>query len=229
MQQELPPAQGVGVALKPSGLMQLERHGCLTAFLIAWRVITLATIGIAAGIGALGLLYFPVVALCAGPIVAIGVVLFLFMEVLARRYRETASALDPPVVSGSHTPVRAGEGVSFTYAIAARQQVTIKHVSAKVVWNKGTEVSWRKYDSENGWQTVTETDWVRMSVAEQRRPGATLTAGQQITGAMQCHLPANARRSSTSATAQLYWCLRVSIPLSGHLIPYVEEYRFTVV
>jgi len=229
MQQELPPAQSVGVALKPSGLMQLERHGCLSAFLIAWRVITVTMIAIAAVIGALGLIYFPMVALCSAPIVAQGVVLFLFMEVFARRYRETGAALDPPVVNMSHTPVRAGEDVAFAYAIAARQRVAIKHVSAKVVWNKGTEVSRRKYDSENGWQTVSETDWVRTSVAQQRQPGATLTAGQQITGAMQCHLPADARRTSISVTSQLYWCLRLSIPLSGHLIPYVEEYRFTVV
>jgi hypothetical protein len=209
--------------------MQLERHGCLTAFLIAWRVITLATIGIAGAIGTLGLLYFPVVALCAAPIVVIGVTLFIVMEIVARRYRETAAALDPPALSVSHTPVHAGEGVSFAYAITARQRVAIKHVSAKVVWNKGTEVSRRKYDSENGWQTVSETDWVRTSVAEQRRPGEILKEGQQITGSMQCRLPANARHTFTSATAQLYWCLRLSIPLSGHLIPYVEEYRFTVI
>jgi hypothetical protein len=229
MQEEFPSIQSVGVMLTPSGLMQLERHGCLPAFLIAWRVITLATIGIAAAIGVLSLLYYPVVALCSAPILVIGVVLFIVMEIVARRYRETAAALDPPVVSMSHTPVRAGETVGFAYTIAARQRVAIKQVSAKVLWNKGTEVSKRKYDSENGWQTISETDWVRTSVAQQRRPGATLTEGQQITGSMQCHLPASARRTATSATAQLYWCLRLSIPLSGHLIPYVEEYRFTVV
>jgi hypothetical protein len=81
--------------------MQLEHHGCLSAFLIAWRVITLATIGIAAGIGTLGLLSFPAVALCAAPIVVIGVILLIVMEVFARRYRETAAALDPSAVSVS--------------------------------------------------------------------------------------------------------------------------------
>src|SRR5262249_32671985 len=162
-----------------------------TAFLIAWRVFTLTMIGIAAVIGALGLLYFPVVSLCAAPVVAVGGVLFLFMGVFSRRYREAGAAPVPPVVSVAPTPGRAREDVAFTYAIAARQRVSIKHVSAKVLWNNGTEVSKRKYDSENGWQTVSETDWVSTSVAQQRRPGATLTAGQQITGAMQCQIPAN--------------------------------------
>ena len=217
------------MALKPSGQMQLERHGCLSAFQIAWRIITLATIVIASAIGILGLLYFPVVALCTAPIAAVGIILFIVMEVVARRYRETAAALAPPVVSMSHTPVRASDGIFFSYAVAARQRVVVRHVSAQVMWNEGTEVTKREYDAENGWQTVTDTDWVRRSIAEQRQAGATLTGGEWITGSIQCQIPANARRTYTSATSQLYWCLRLSLPLKGHLIPYVEEYRFTVI
>jgi len=229
MQREIPLTGGAGVALKPSGQMQLERHGCLSAFQIAWRIITLATIVIASAIGILGLLYFPVVALCAAPIAVVGVVLFIVMEVVARRYRETAAALYPPVVSISHSPVRVGERVFFSYMIAARQPVVVTSVSARVMWNEGTEVTKRKYDAENGWQTVRDTDWVRRPVAEQRQGGAALTGGQQIIGSIQCQIPTNARRTSTSATSQLYWCLRLSIPLKSHLIHYVEEYRFTVV
>ncbi len=217
------------MALKPSGQMQLERHGYLSAFQIAWRITTLATIVIAVAISILGLLYFPVVALCAAPIAVVGVVLFIVMEVGARRYRETAAALYPPVVSMSHTPVRASEGLSFSYMVAARQPVVVKHVSAQVMWNEGTEVTKREYDAENGWQTARDSDWVRRSVAEQRQWGATLMRGQWITGSIQCQIPVNACRAYTSSTSQLYWCIRLSIPLKGHLIPYVEEYRFTVV